>query len=116
MELTASPLVGMTSVDVNALRAGGTLAATFDGTDSWVQTTRLEHRGKPIFASRNDQYWALPWFDGEELIAIWILDVAYWNIRRAAHPSPPSLTVSDRILRTLAPLVRAHRVDFWGNS
>lgn len=114
-EPTHVPATDVGFIDREQLSRGGAHAARFDHADPWVNRVRDERLG-PVFASRNGLYWGLPWFLGDELIAIWIVDMAYWGTVPEDRVGIPSLVVSDQILRRLGPACDALRKDNWNGG
>jgi hypothetical protein len=112
-ELCDKPVSHMTSVDRSSLSRGGAMAAVFGADDPWVAATTGERPADPIFWSRNGQYWALPWFLREELIGIWVVDMAYWMVADQYMDGFPSFVLSDQILRFLAPAFEVMRQNYW---
>jgi hypothetical protein len=115
-ELTDVPASHVGLVDREPLGWGGALAAKFGHDDPWVERVANERPAHPLFASKNELYWALPWFLGDEPIAIWIVDMAYWGTVPEDRAGIPSLVMSDQILRRLGPPCHALRKDNWNGG
>jgi hypothetical protein len=115
-EAWSVPLVNGHSFDRMTIDPRRREAAVFDHAEPWVHQVRVERPDSPIFVSRNERYWVLPWLSGPELIALWVVDVGYWTVERSQHPDPPSLTLSHYILRTVAPEFDIHRANYWDSG
>lgn len=107
-ESSDAAVVHMSPVDRKSLTQEGPLAAEFHQGDPWVQDVQGERPKAPIFTSKNGRYFALPWFSRGELIAIWVVDMAYWG-KLARQPDAPSLALSREILNALGPAMDRHR-------
>jgi hypothetical protein len=103
----------MTNVDRASLSRGGPIAASFGTDDPLVEAVTRERKDDPIFRSRSAQYWALPWFLRDELIGIWVVDMAYWAVAGQGMSGFPSFVLSDQILRSLAPEFEVMKQRFW---
>ncbi len=112
-ELSFAPSQQDSQIDRQRLSLGGPIAASFDQRDPWVQQVVRDRPNDRIFASRNGRYFALPWFSRDELIGIWVVDMAYWA-NMVGQPETPSLVLSSEILTALGPAVDRRRSEQWG--
>jgi hypothetical protein len=110
-ELSQASGRATSSVNRLNLSAGGALAATFRQGDEWVSEVRRDRAGEPIFVARMGEYWLVPWKHNAKMMGLWLLDLAYWNVSRQDHCSPPSLIQTTEILNALAPLAPGYLIN-----
>ena len=108
-EIGILPNPSISIVDREVLSLGGPVGAVFNEQDPWVRQTVRERPGDPIFVSRNGRYFLLPWCSRNNLIAVWLLDMAYWG--DLASPQVPSLAFTAEILASLGPPIDRFRRD-----
>jgi hypothetical protein len=107
-ESSPDPDAHLSVVNRRKIRQNGPRAAEFRQQDPWVQEVQAQRPKSPIFASKNGRYFAVPWFSQGELIAIWVVDMAYWG-KLEVQPGAPSLALTHEILDTLGPAMNLHR-------
>ncbi len=123
-ELNHTPIAHQKAVDRQAILSGGPIAVVFSQANPWVRRVSEERPGAPVFVSQNGKYWAFPWWahrgpahEAEvrnELIGIWVLDMAYWS-GGVGQPDFPSFYFTKEILWALGPGMYRYWVNHWRN-
>lgn len=115
-EASDQPVISEIRPDAPLLRDGEPPAAVFTQDDPWVRQVERERPGAPLFASKNQRYFFVPWFTSGEprqIVGVWLLDLAYFEPKPEAPLRLPSFLLTHSLLQSTISHFLPHRDHYW---